>query len=136
VGTQLLAIVPGEEKHDIHFEIGYALLRSGRIRTAIEHLKTATVLKPSHEYAYWLAEAYLGKGEFVRALYHYQRIVDVLEYDEMWTPTAQYKTGVVLEFLEETEEARKVYKRIIQKRGRSDTWGIEAQKRIEELDKE
>ncbi len=135
VGSQLLHIIPGGEKHEIQFETGYALLRAGNVRKAIEHLKTAVALKPTHEYAYWLAEAYLSKGEFVRALYHFQRIVDVLEYDDMWTPTAQYKTGVVLEFLEETAEARNVYERIIKKRGRSDTWGIEAQKRLDELNK-
>lgn len=135
VGTPLLMLVPEEEKHDITFELGYAFLRSGHIRQAINFLKTAVTLNPSPEYCYWLAETYLGKGDFVRALYHYQKIVDAFTEDEMWTPTAHYKTGIVLEFLDELDEARAIYEQIIRERGRSDTWGIEAQKRIEEIEK-
>lgn len=135
VGTVLLEHVREEEKHAVTFELGYAFLRSGRIRQAVNFLENAVARKPTPEYHYWLAETYLGKGDFVRALYHYQKIVDAFAKDEMWMPTAQYKTGIVLEFLDERDEARAVYEQIIKKRGRTDTWGIEAQKRIDELDK-
>ena len=133
VARPLLELVPQEEEHAITFELGYAFLRSGHIRQAVDFLKTALTLNPTPEYYYWLAEAYLGKGDFVRALYHYQKIVDGFTEDEMWTPTAQYKTGIVLEFLDELDEAQAVYEQIIKERGRSDTWGIEAQKRLEAL---
>jgi tetratricopeptide (TPR) repeat protein len=135
VGNRLLEYAVEEEKHSIMFELGYAFLRSGIIRQAVEFLKTAAILKPSQEYYYWLAETYLGKGNFVRALYYYQKTIDAFPEDDMWTPTAWYKTGIVLEFLGEYNDARDVYEQITRKRGRSDTWSIEAQKRIEALDK-
>jgi TolA-binding protein len=135
VSTLLLGHVPDEEKHTIAFELGYAYLRLGRVRQAVDFLKIAVTLRPTPEYHYWLAETYLGKGDFVRALYHYQKVVNAFAEDEMWTPTAQYKTGIVLEFLDEPDEARTVYEQIVRERGHSDTWGSEAQKRIDELEK-
>ena len=136
VGSVLLEHMYEEEKHAVTFELGYAFLRSGRIRQAVSFLKNAVARKPTPEYHYWLAETYLGKGDFVRALYHYRKIVDAFSEDEMWVPTAQYKTGIVLEFLDERDEARAVYEQIIKERGRTDTWGIEARKRIDELEED
>jgi tetratricopeptide (TPR) repeat protein len=83
---------------------------------------------------YWLAEAYVAKGDFSRALYQYLRIVDLFPADEMWTPTAEYKIGIAFELMEEFKEAKKVYNGIIRRRGAQDTWGIEAQKRLEILE--
>ncbi len=115
------------------FEVGYAFLRSGAINEAIENLKTALELEPNVEYHYWLGEAYLGKGDFIRALYQYQKIVNCFEKDKMWYPTALFKSGLALEMLNEMEAAKMVYKEIINKYGLGDIWAQEAQKRLELL---
>ncbi len=133
-GRKILPLVLIDEEADVRFEIGYALLRSGNTREAIEYLKMAANVEPNPEFYYWLGEAYLGKGDFMRALYQYHKIIELFPQDEMWTPTSLYKTGIVFEFIDELDEARKIYKQIIKKRGSGDTWSIEAQKRLEEME--
>ncbi len=132
-GRSILQNLSEGEKADTRFDIGYAYLRSGAARNAIEHLKFAAVAQPSPEFLYWLAEAYLTTGEFVKALYQYRKIVHLFPKDKMWTPTALYKTGIVFEFMNETNEAKRIYEKIIRERGVGDTWGIEAQKRLKEM---
>jgi TolA-binding protein len=120
-----------EEKSDAFFEIGYAYLRMGNFRKGIEFLKQAVTGISQPEFHYWLAEAYLGRGDFIRALYQYQVIVNKFPKDEMWGPTAEFKSGLALEFLDQTEEAKKLYEGIIKRRGKADVWGAEAVKRLE-----
>jgi len=132
-GEKILPAAVEDEEADILFEIGYAYLRSGNAWDAIIYLKKAIRLKSAPSFHYWLGEAYFSKGDFTRALYQYQKIADLFAKDEMWVPTAQYKTGIVLEFMDEIEEAKRIYELLVKKRGLGDTWGMEAQKRLEEL---
>jgi len=133
-GQTLSALVDKDEEADICFEIGYASLRSGKIKQAIDHLLTASRFKSDPRYFYWLAEAYLAKGDFARAFYGYQKIVHHHADDEMWLPTAQYKTGIVLEFMGEIDAARNVYKKIIKQKGIGDPIGAEANARLQNIE--
>ena len=132
-GKKILQSITDDKELDIQFEIGYAYLRSGNAKDAIEYLKNAASSNSIPEYHYWLGESYLAKADFIRALYQYQKIIELFPKDEMWTPTAEYKTGIVFEFMDEFDEAKRVYKEIIKKRGIGDTWGTEAQKRLETI---
>lgn len=133
-GNKILPMVSEDEEVEVLFEIGYGFLRSGYARQAVAYLSKAARLKSSPEFYYWLAEAHTAKGEFAQGLYNYLRIIDLFPDDEMWTPTAEYKCGIAFELMDELEEAKKIYRRIIIKRGAQDTWGIEAQKRLEEIE--
>ncbi|MEO0205595.1 MAG: tetratricopeptide repeat protein [candidate division WOR-3 bacterium] len=133
VGKRLIDIGPDSIKADAYFEIGYAFLRRGMIDNAVQHLILATKLKSLVDYNYWLAEAYLAKGDFARALYQYENIVNNFKKDEMWYPTAFFKIGLSLEMLGESQEAKKIYTTLIKERGATDVWGGEAQKRLELL---
>jgi len=119
-----------KEEADVRFEIGYASLRAGKVNDAIENLQIASRLKPDPGYYYWLGEAYLTKGDFARAFHSYQRIADLYAGDDMWAPTARYKTGIVLELLDELDAAREVYKKIVKERGINDPIGAEADTRL------
>ncbi len=130
----ILPLIPIDEESEIRFELGYAYLRDGKVGEAIKHLKTAVESASTPEHHYWLAEAYLSKGDFIRALYQYQKIANLFPHDEMWAPTAQYKSGIVLEFMDQFNEAKKIYKQLINDRGLGDTWGAEAQKRLEKME--
>ncbi len=132
-GKKLIPFSDEDKISELLYDIGYAYLRNGRFRPAIEYLLKSVKVKPEPASLYWLAEAYFGRGDFIRALYYYRRITDVFPTDEMWAPTAYYKTGLVLEFMDEVEEARKIYETIIKKRGSQDTWSIEAQQRLDDL---
>ncbi len=133
-GKMIVPVTSGDDEVESLFEIGYGYLRSGYIREAVSFLSKAAKLKPTPEFFYWLAEAHVAKGEFSQGLYQYRRIVDLFPKDEMWTPTAEYKSGIVFELMDELEEAKKIYRGIIRRRGAQDTWGIEAQKRLEEIE--
>lgn len=133
IGKRLVEICPDSMKSDCYFEIGYACLRAGLINEAISNLKIATSLKSLVDYHYWLGEAYLGKGDFQRAIYHYQKIIYNFKKDAMWYPTALFKSGLALEMQDEIDEAIKIYQQIVRERGEKDVWSIEAQKRLELL---
>jgi TolA-binding protein len=133
VGRKFLQVCADEERPEAAFEIGYAHLRSGNFRKSIGFFRTAVRADPKPEYHYWLAETYLGRGDFTRALYHYQAIVNKFSKDEMWGPTAEFKSGLALEFLDAIAEAKKLYEGIVKRRGAGDVWGAEAVKRLELL---
>jgi tetratricopeptide (TPR) repeat protein len=133
-GEVLLPVCSDDDRADVFFDIGYGYLRSGYVREAVVYLSKAAKTEPSPEFYYWLAEAYIAKGEFARGLYQYRRIVDQFPNDEMWTPTAEYKSGIAFELLDELEQAKRIYRSIIKRRGEHDTWGIEAQNRLKELE--
>lgn len=128
---RFLPVAPDTEKAEVFFEIGYAYLRRGDFRHSIDYLKKAAAERGIPEFHYWLAEAYLGRGDFMHALYHYQTIITKFSKDEMWAPTAEFKCGLALEFLNALDEARTHYLNIIKKRGSTDIWGAEAAKRLE-----
>jgi TolA-binding protein len=132
-GKKLIPMTSAGEMPGLLYDIGYAYLRSGRFRPAIEYLKQSVHAKAEPASIYWLAEAYFGRGDFIHGLYYYRRITDLFPNDEMWAPTAYYKTGLVLEFMDEAEEAVKVYEMIIGKRGIQDSWSLEAQRRLDDL---
>ncbi|KPJ72682.1 hypothetical protein AMJ52_05500 [candidate division TA06 bacterium DG_78] len=134
VGSQILETIDEDGEASVRFDIGYALLRAGKPKYAIEQLGIAARHASTPEYYYWLGEAYLSKGDLVRAFYEYQKIVDVFPKDDMWYPTALYKTGIILELIDDLEAARKVYEKMIRARGLGDIWGAEAQKRLEGLE--
>lgn len=133
-GWELLTLVDKEEEAGVRFDIGYALLRGGKIKESIENILIASRLESDPRYYYWLGEAYLSKGDFARALYSYQKVLDSHSDDEMWAPTAEYKTGIVLELLDEIASARDVYKRIIKKRGIEHPIGAEANIRLKQIE--
>jgi len=133
LGKKFLHFCLPREKAEVSFEIGYAYLRLGSFRKSIEYFRAAVAGDPQPEFHYWLAETYLGRGDFVRALYHYQAIVNKFPKDEMWEPTAEFKSGLALEFMDKTAEAKKLYEGIIKRRGTGDVWGKEAVKRLELL---
>jgi TolA-binding protein len=132
-GEKILALESNEERADVHFEIGYAYLRAGRGHEAVENLRFAARAKKEPSYYYWLGEAYLGKGDFSRAFHSYEKIADIFPDDEMWAPTARYKSGIALELLDEREAARKVYEKLIRERGIQDPIAAEANLRLERL---
>jgi TolA-binding protein len=134
VGQKMLASGLDFDRADIYFDIGYAFLRAGKVRQAIENLVTASRHRSDPRFYYWLGEAYLSKGDFARALYSYRKVIDQHADDDMWVPTAQYKTGIVLELMDETEAARAVYEKIIRQKGVADPIGAEAQIRLRELE--
>jgi hypothetical protein len=61
-------------------------------------------------------------------------VIDLHADDEMWVPTAQYKTGIVLELMDETDAARATYQRIVRERGVADPIGAEADIRLKGME--
>lgn len=134
VGQEILASDVESEKADILFDVGYAFLHAGRINEAIENLGAAARLKSDPRFYYWLGEAYLSKGDFARSFYSYRKVIDLHADDEMWVPTAQYKSGIVLELMDETEAAQAVYEQIVRERGVQDPIGAEANMRLKGIE--
>ena len=136
IRTGLEILWSGEEKEeaDVNFDIGYAYLRIGKVKDAIEYFIGASQIESDPRYYYWLGEAYLSKGDFPRAFYSYRKVIDLRPGDEMWVPTAQYKTGIVLELMDEIDAARAIYEKIVRDKGASDPIGAEANFRLQQIE--
>jgi tetratricopeptide (TPR) repeat protein len=133
-GEKLLNLVDNVEEAAVRFDIGYAMLRGGRIKEAIENILIASRLESDPRYYYWLGEAYLSKGDFARAFYSYQKAFDLNPDDEMWAPTVEYKSGIVLELLDEIASAQEIYQRIVKEWGVEHPIGAEANIRLKQLE--
>ncbi len=133
VGQKMIASDLDLERSDIIFDVGYAFLRAGMVKEAINNLSTASRMKSDPRFYYWLGEAYLAKGDFPRAFYSYRKVIDLHADDEMWVPTARYKTGIVLELMDEVDAAKTVYEKIVRDYGVADPIGAEADTRLKSL---
>ena len=133
-GLEILWSVEENGEADVHFDIGYAYLRIGKVKEAVEYFVSASQIESDPRYYYWLGEAYLGKGDFPRAFYSYRKVIDLHPEDETWVPTAQYKTGIVLELMDELDAARAIYQEIVRYKGVSDPIGAEANFRLQQIE--
>jgi tetratricopeptide (TPR) repeat protein len=133
-GLEILWSGVENEEADVNFDIGYAFLRIGKVKEAIEYFIGASQIASDPRYYYWLGEAYLSKGDFPRAFYSYRKVIDLHPEDEMWVPTAQYKTGIVLELMDEIDAARAIYQKIVRDKGASDPIGAEANFRLQQIE--
>ena len=88
------------------------------------------------EVQFYLGEAYFQKGDFQQAVLEYMKVKYIDPGTGLdWAVTSIYNAGKCYEKLGRYDEARKMYREIIDKWGANSNYGIGAQKRIDLLDK-
>lgn len=128
-----------EEKAEYEFRIGYAYFQLGKFPEALTSFKLAEELTEKNEkkaeYTYWTGEALLAMGNFKKAAYEFLKVVELYGDVFMWRITAEAKTAMCYELMEEYEKAYVIYKKIIKER-KNDEWAQLARQRIRILKKE
>ena len=122
----------GEELSSLLADI---YLSQGRMDEAITILQEIEGGSDPHRKLYtWyrLGNAYLGKGDFSRALPYFQNLFQAGESE--YQTVAGYQWGVCLEYLDKLEEAKDVYQAVIET-GKEDQWVSKAQERWDLLNR-
>ena len=122
-----------KDKPQYLFDIGYACLRKGLNKKALEIFEHVRKDRYSAEVQYWLAEARSGSGDVRGALLEYYRLYMDFPDNPEWRITAYFKMGLILEIIGDKIGAKKIYKNIM-KRGKGDVWYEEAKSRLDNLD--
>ena len=88
------------------------------------------------EVQFYLGEAYFQKGDFQQAVLEYMKVKYIDPGTGLdWAVTSIYNAGKCYEKLGRYDEARKMYREIIDRWGANSNYGIGAQNRIDLLDK-
>ncbi len=135
---QLLEDFPGHRDNQTwSLRLGFAFLEAGQAARALE---TFVGIDPGSddelgaELQFWVGECYFKMDRYERAAQEYLRVGFLYPRQIQWAATAEYNAGVSYEKLGRTEEARTIYRKLIQTRGAGDQWGQMAQERINALE--
>jgi tetratricopeptide (TPR) repeat protein len=98
--SRKLAALRDPQNADIQNYIGYAYRRLRQLEPAFAHYQQALAFNPRHRSAHeHLGEAYLVKGDLVKAQEHLAALQDIclipcIEYEDLQTAIAAYKSFV------------------------------------------
>jgi len=87
------------------------------------------------EIQYWIGQCYNRMGQFERAIFELMKVGTLTRPTKLpWGTTALYDAGQAYIKLENPEQARKLFEKVIQKDGISGDMGRIARQRIQEID--
>ncbi|PID27617.1 MAG: hypothetical protein CR982_05200 [Candidatus Cloacimonadota bacterium] len=130
----------GEDIFDKRIEIGVLLQKNRDFDRALEYfhkLKVNTDGEDELATQFYIAETYMLKGEFRRAISEFLKVkfamINKTPYD--WKITAVYKAAQCYEKISEFDKAIALYEEIIKKYDLSTKYGRQAQKSIDKIKK-
>jgi TolA-binding protein len=133
---QLLSDFPRhEDRQTWSLRLGFAYLESGQAARALE---TFLSIDPGDdelgaEVQFWVGECYFKMEQYETAAQEYLRVGFLYPRQGQWAITAQYNAGACYEKLGRAEEARTIYRKLIETRGADDQWSQMAQERLTAL---
>jgi TolA-binding protein len=138
VYKELLKIESLPQRDEFLFRLGYTQLQNHDHQAAalVFNEMLARPLAPERrcEVLHWLGETYLGMGEVSKALFQFLKIPYLYPEEELWAVTAELKAGTCYELMGKPEKARSIYEVVIKRRGETDEWAQEAQRRLKNLE--
>ena len=134
---QLLDEFPGHpDGRTWSLRLGFAHLEAGQAGRALETfagIDPGTDDELGAELQFWIGECYFKMDRYERAAQEYLRVGFLYPQQVQWAATAEYNAGVSYEKLGRAEEARTIYRKLIQTRGTGDQWGQMARERLQQL---
>jgi TolA-binding protein len=124
------------ERRTWSLRLGFAYLEAGQAGRALE---TFTRIDPGGddelgaELQFWIGECYFKMDRYERAAEEYLRVRFLYPRQVRWAATAEYNAGVSYQKLGRTEEARTIFRKLVQTRGTGDEWGRMAQEKLHQL---
>jgi TolA-binding protein len=87
------------------------------------------------EIQYWIGKSYYSMGLFENAVFEYLKVRYLSKPTKLpWATSALYEAGLSYMKLEKSEQARKLFAKIVEKEGAASDWGRFAQARMNELE--
>jgi TolA-binding protein len=133
----LLARFPEYEGRDrVAVKVGYALQEAGRYEEAIaayEAARPGATPEVGAEVQYWTAECLARLKDFDRAIVAFLRVGYLFPEQTMWAATSDLRAADLYVRTGKTDEARALYRRVIERYGAGSQWGAIAGEELESL---
>ncbi len=124
---------------DRKMDIAQLYLQLGEYDQAIQQYRPLLPFADAEreaEIQFYIGEAYENKSDFQTALLEYLKVPILGRKTKLdWGITAVYRAGMCYEKLGDSEGAARMYRQIIQQAGAASNYGVAAQKRLDELNK-
>ena len=137
VAKELVRNYPGyEDALRVRIKIGYLNAELGNYADAISALQDVLPdvdAEEETEVRYWIGESYYDSGKYDQALLEYLKVAYLSQAGGLWAITAEFKAGQTYEALDRVDEAKRLYRRMIERYGTDSQWGQAAQERLREL---
>ncbi|UCE19613.1 MAG: tetratricopeptide repeat protein, partial [Gemmatimonadota bacterium] len=125
-----------EDARRVRIKIGYLHAELGHYTeavTALEEVLPDVDAEEESEVRYWIGESYYDSGKYDQALLEYLKVAYLGQAGGLWALTAEFKAGQAYEALGRIDEARRLYRRMVERYGVDSQWGQAAQERLREL---
>ncbi len=118
-------------------QIGLFYMRLSSYPQAIQCFRDAQMdadAETDTEIQYWIAKCYNDMGDFEQAIFEFLKVKYISKPTKLpWASTALYEAGMAYLKLDKTEEAVKLFEKVMQSEGATSDMGRIAKKRIEEI---
>ncbi|MBN2028795.1 tetratricopeptide repeat protein [bacterium] len=136
---EYIALYPdAEDILEKRVQIGIFYMDLNEYMRAVEYLrdvKRDADFETEAEIQYWIGKCFYSMGQFEQAIFEFLKVEYLSKPTSLpWDTTALYEAGLAYTKLEKTEEARKLFEKIVQKEGATSDLGRIARARIEEIE--
>lgn len=125
-----------EDALRVRIKVGYLNVELGNFDQAVEALEEVLPdvgAEEETEVRYWIGESYYSSGKYDLALLEYLKVAYLSQAGGLWAVTAEFKAGQTYEALSRLDEARRLYRSMIDRYGTDSQWGQAAQERLRDL---
>ena len=126
-----------EDALRVRIKIGYLNAELGNFADAINALEDVLPdvdADEEPEVRYWIGESYYDSGKYDQALLEYLKVAYLSQPGGLWAVTAEFKAGQTYEALGRIDEAKRLYRGMIERYGTNSQWGQAALERLRELE--
>ncbi len=119
-------------------QVGNLYMKLNEYTRAVEMFREARKDADSEteaEIQYWIGKCFYSMGQFEQAIYEFLKVEYLSKPTKLpWNTTALYEAGQAYLKLRKSQQARKLFQKIVQKEGATSDLGRIARQRIDEID--
>jgi len=123
---------------DMRVKIGNYYMNLMEYKRAIEYfreLKKEVDFETEAEIQYWIAKSYYNMGQFEKAIFEFLKVQYISKPTKMpWATTSLYEAGKAYMKINQPDNAKRLFEKIVRKEGAASEWGRFALQRIQEIE--
>ncbi len=107
----------------------------GRAIEVFRDVKKSADYETEAEIQYWIGSCFSSMGQFQQAVFEFMKVAYLSKPTKLpWATTALYEAGQAYLKLEQPDQAKKLFEKIVQREGSASDMGRIARERIEEIE--
>ncbi len=119
------------------FDIGYCYYRDRKFRQSVETFQKAIPILENPEMKaeaqYWIGQSWFDDEEWESAITAWLRVSYNYPGITQWAAVSELKSGEAYLMMRNTDKARLIFEKVVQKYGAGSDWGKEAAKKLKEM---